>query len=215
MASIFASQAGVAELLPILGILGGSMLLAAAHKGPKTPDKNQTEEDRHDKELREDIATYGVSNNAYVALHNKFDLMGAPMIPEMQIDNRDQRWRSNADIDPIEQFVVPIHIALQRQDRDRGHYVMSRTDGNVQPAKRIIITSSLSDEISNPAHPERVSHLADWKHMPDRPNHIQTQKAIALAQRDKNQRKDQFLQHHPETEFFNRAAGQSFRYVGY
>lgn len=209
MATAVAAASGLAEWLPILGIGALSLMIHRRSKGPYTPMKEKTAEEKREETQREDMDVLGLSAPMFDALHSKLELAGGRIIPEMQMFP-DERWKTNADIDPLEQL-KQAHLALSRADRERTYYILHDAQKEeIRPSKRVPIAASLSPELYHPNDVTRVSHIRDWKVMPNYANDQQVKQA--LAQRDKGDRPDQALRRHYDVEFFTRAPGQSFRY---
>lgn len=198
----------MAAVLPLVA-MGGFAIYA--HKKSQPPEMTASEEDRHKKQHEEIIREYGASAALYQANFDRAVAMGGIINDGVGLDNRDGGYHASPDWDPMQE-VTAKQVALSSFDRTDAELALRTQRGEVVPRRRNPIAIALSEELYNPNNPAARSEFYVSKWSPAFANQEQIRKAEEQMRANPENPHELSLRAWNGSQFWEHAAGQSFRY---
>lgn len=198
----------MAAVLPFVAMGGFAVY---AHKKSQPPQMTASDEDRHKRQHEEIMREYGASAALWEANFDRYVLMGGIINDGVGLDNRDGGYHADPNWDPMQE-VVAKQVALSSFDRTDVELSLRTQRGEVVPRRRNPIAIALSEELYHPNRPDARSEFYVSKFSPAYANVTQIKKAEEAMYANPENPHELSLRAWNGSQFWEHAAGQSFRY---
>lgn len=199
----------MAAILPLAAI-GAFAVYSNRSNEPVVHDR--TDEERVAQVHQSVIAEYGISASANHALLDKQVLMGGIINDGVGVDNRTSLMLYDPSFDPLAMLGNDA-VQLASFDRWDTEFATATQQSQIVPRRNNAIAIALTEEVRHPDDPwDARSSLYVSKFSPAFANQQQIRDAELQIRYNPEDSHERSLRVYDASQFFENAAGQSFRY---
>jgi len=201
----------IGPFLPLLALGGGAAMLIQRGRVGAPPEHEPSEEERRRMTQMLDLEHNGANASVFQHLHNKSFLMGGDMKEVLDLHHPFGGYDPVADRDnDLLGHMFEQHAEVSEFDRQDTYYSITTGQGEVRMRRHMPIAATLSEELHHPNDVTRKTSFNAYRHHVDWANEAQIQ--AVKRQNPKEHAPGPAIRKYWDSEFFNRAPGQSFRY---